>query len=257
MSNSPVILISNDDGIHAPGILALINVAVQFGQVWVVAPDSAQSGMGHAISVGKPLRIYKEELPHGLTGYAVSGTPADCVKLGTGVVMPQKPDLILSGINHGANSSVSTIYSGTLSAAREGAIMGIPAIGFSFLNFSHQADLETAEFVVKKVVEMAIKQGMPAGQCLNVNIPDIPLAELKGIKVTRQAMGRWVEEFDERTDPFGRKYYWLTGQFQLQDKGQDVDFKALEDGYASLTPMTHDLTHHYQLNEMADWNVNF
>ncbi len=249
----PQLLISNDDGIHAPGIMALLEVAREFGDTTVVAPDSAQSGMGHAISIGKPLRIYKEALPFGLTGYAVNGTPADCVKLATGVIMQSTPDLILSGINHGANSSVSTIYSGTLSAAREGALQQIPAIGFSLCNFSHEADLSAAKVAVRAVLSLALSQGLQPGQCLNVNIPNLPPEEIKGIRVTRQAMGRWVEEFDERVDPNGRKYYWLTGKFALMDHGDDTDEHALAHGYVSVTPMNQDLTAHHQRPQFSEW----
>lgn len=250
----PSILISNDDGIHAPGIQALIEVAVSFGDVTVVAPNSPQSGMGHAISIGKPLRVYKEQLEAELTGFAVSGTPADCVKLATGVIMDHKPDLILSGINHGANSSVSSIYSGTLSAAREGAIQGIPSIGFSLCHFDHNGDMTTAKEVVRAIVAEALSHPLTRGHLLNVNIPYVSSEQLKGIKVTRQAMGRWVEEFDERTDPYGRKYYWLTGNFDLQDKGEDTDEYALRNGYVSVTPMMHDMTSHEDLSRLNNWN---
>ncbi|MEM6765161.1 MAG: 5'/3'-nucleotidase SurE [Bacteroidota bacterium] len=250
----PSILISNDDGIHAPGIQALIEVAVSFGDVTVVAPNSPQSGMGHAISIGKPLRVYKEQLEAELTGFAVSGTPADCVKLATGVIMDHKPDLILSGINHGANSSVSSIYSGTLSAAREGAIQGIPSIGFSLCHFDHNGDMTTAKEVVRAIVAEAFSHPLTPGHLLNVNIPYVSSEQLKGIKVTRQAMGRWVEEFDERTDPYGRKYYWLTGNFDLQDKGEDTDEYALRNGYVSVTPMMHDMTSHEDLSRLNNWN---
>ncbi|MEM9933417.1 MAG: 5'/3'-nucleotidase SurE [Bacteroidota bacterium] len=250
----PSILISNDDGIHAPGIQALIEVAVSFGDVTVVAPNSPQSGMGHAISIGKPLRVYKEQLEAELTGFAVSGTPADCVKLATGVIMDHKPDLILSGINHGANSSVSSIYSGTLSAAREGAIQGIPSIGFSLCHFDHNGDMTTAKEVVRAIVAEALSHPLTPGHLLNVNIPYVSSEQLKGIKVTRQAMGRWVEEFDERTDPYGRKYYWLTGNFDLQDKGEDTDEYALRNGYVSVTPMMHDMTSHEDLSRLNNWN---
>lgn len=254
-SSSPLILISNDDGIQAPGLLRLLHVAQQYGEVAVVAPDSAQSGMGHAISVGKPLRIFRELLPGGVTGYAVNGTPADCVKIATGVILDRRPDLIVSGINHGANSSVSSIYSGTLSAAREGALQGIPAIGFSLCNYQHDADMRTAELVAAKLIGEALQQPLGPGQLLNVNVPDVPPEGLKGIRVTRQAAGRWVEEFDERIDPHGRKYYWLTGRFALMDGGEDTDEYALRQGYASVTPMMSDLTAHGELGQVAGWSL--
>ncbi|MDX1906698.1 MAG: 5'/3'-nucleotidase SurE [Bacteroidia bacterium] len=253
MNHPPRILVSNDDGIHAPGIASLIEVAMAFGEVTVVAPDSAQSGMGHAISIGKPMRIYKEDLPMGLKGYAVNGTPADCVKIATGVLMKQQPDLILSGINHGANSSVSSVYSGTLSAAREGAIQGIPSIGFSFCNYQHEADLTASREVARQIISQALTKGLPPSTLLNVNIPNLSLDQLKGIKVTRQAVGRWVEEFDERKDPFGRPYYWLVGKFALMDDGEDTDEYALAQGYVSVTPMTHDLTAYQHQANVKSW----
>lgn len=250
------ILVSNDDGIHAPGILNLVDVAREFGDVTVVAPNSPQSGMGHAISLGKPLRIYKEDLSDGHIGYACNGTPADCVKLATGVIMDKDPDLILSGINHGANSSVSSIYSGTLSAAREGALQGIPSIGFSFCNFMHEADMETATTVAHKIIEQALNAPMEKGQLLNVNIPDVSLAELKGIKITRQAKGRWIEEFDERRDPYGRKYYWLTGRFALYDHSDDTDEYAIHNNYVSVTPMMNDHTAYPYQKDLESWDLS-
>ncbi|RMG69468.1 MAG: 5'/3'-nucleotidase SurE [Bacteroidetes bacterium] len=255
-ASAPLLLISNDDGIQAPGILSLIEVARQFGEVAVVAPDSAQSGMGHAISVGKPLRIFREQLPGGLTGYAVNGTPADCVKIATGVILDRRPDLILSGINHGSNASVSSIYSGTLSAAREGALQGIPAIGFSLCNYQHDADMHTAQEVATKLIAEALAQPLGPGQLLNVNVPDVHGDAFKGIRLTRQAVGRWVEEFDERTDPYGRKYYWLTGRFALMDEGEDTDEYALRQGYASVTPMMSDLTDYAHKTALADWDLS-
>ncbi len=249
------ILISNDDGIHAPGILALIDVARAFGDITVVAPDSPQSGMGHAISIGNPLRVEEEELPYGLIGYACSGTPADCVKIATGVIMDSNPDLILSGINHGSNASVSCIYSGTLSAAREGAIQGIPSIGFSHCSFSHQSDLSAAKVIMRKIIYEALERPLQTGEMLNVNIPNLPLGGIKGIKITRQAKGRWIEEFDERIDPNGRKYYWLTGEFTLQDKAEDTDERALAEGYVSVTPMTYDFTDHHARKRFDQWDL--
>ncbi|MEM6802543.1 MAG: 5'/3'-nucleotidase SurE [Bacteroidota bacterium] len=255
MKKRPRILISNDDGILAPGILNLAEAASELGEISIVAPDSAQSGMGHAITIGKPLRVYEEKLPGGWDGYAINGTPADCVKLATGVLLDNPPDLILSGINHGANTSVSTIYSGTLSAAREGAIQEIPSIGFSLCNFQHDADMSAAKAIAKIVIQEALSQKMPAGQCLNVNIPDLPLDQIKGIKITRQAEGRWTEGFDQRVDPFGRKYYWMTGEFVLTDKNNGTDIHAIEAGYVSVTPITRDMTRHQDLASLSNWSL--
>lgn len=253
--SKPHILVCNDDGITAPGILNLIEAVKDFGHVTVVAPDSPQSGMGHAISVGKPLRLYEEQLPHGRTGWACSGTPVDCVKLATGVLMKNKPDLLVSGINHGANSSISVVYSGTMSAAMEGAIESIPSIGFSLCDFSHQADFSAARVVVQKIVARALADPMPKGTLLNVNIPSGPLESLKGIKITRQAVGRWVEEFDQRVDPYGRNYYWLTGRFSIEDDGEDTDEWALANGYVSVCPVQFDLTAHHALSFLNHWQL--
>ena len=255
MSNKPLILISNDDGIHAPGIIALIEAAKELGEVVVVAPNGPQSGMGHAISIGKPLRIYKEELPFGITGHAINGTPADCVKLATGVIMGKEPDLILSGINHGANSSVSAIYSGTMSAAREGAIQGIPSIGFSLLNFSHEADMSACVLIAREIIAESIAKKLAPGACLNVNIPDLPFDQFKGAQFTRHAMGRWVEKFDEREDPFGQKYYWLTGSFFSEDDVKGTDVWAVNNGYVSVAPMTTDMTDFSGLNTYTNWDI--
>lgn len=251
----PHILISNDDGIQASGILALARVASEFGTVTIVAPDSPQSAMGHAISVSKPLRIHDARLLDGTPGFAVNGTPADCVKIATGVIMKEKPDLVLSGINHGSNTSISAMYSGTLSAAREGAIQGLPSIAFSMISFDTSADMGPSAQVARTVIAHALQNRLAPGQLLSVNIPHLPFEQINGIKITRQAMGRWVEEFDERTDPYGRKYYWLTGRFQLNDEGEETDEHAIADGYVSVTPMSHDLTEHHRILEYKGWGM--
>lgn len=253
----PRILVCNDDGITAPGIRNLMEVASEFGEVTVVAPDSPQSGMGHAITIGEPLRIFEEDLGNGIKGYACSGTPVDCVKLATGVILDHKPDLIVSGINHGPNYSISVVYSGTISAAMEGAIEGIPSIGFSLCDFSHDADFTASREVVRQIIGKALSQTMPTGTLLNVNIPKLPLAELQGIKVTRQAIGRWVEEFDKREDPYGRKYYWLTGEYKHEDEGEDTDIWAIENGYVSVCPVAYDLTAHHSIPYLNQWDLEF
>ncbi len=255
MEHRPHILVCNDDGITARGIKALVSVAREFGDVTVVAPDSAQSGMGHAITIGEPLRLVEEEVEHGFMGWACSGTPADCVKLATGVLLTQKPDLLVSGINHGANYSISVVYSGTMSAAMEGAIEGIPSIGFSLCDFSHEADFTAAKEIARVVIRKALHAQMPSGTLLNVNIPKLPLDEIKGIRITRQAIGRWVEEFDQRIDPYGRKYYWLTGKFTSEDEGLDTDTWALDNGYVSVCPVHYDLTAHHAIAPLNQWNL--
>ena len=256
MKEKPTILVCNDDGITAPGIRALIEVAREFGDVVVVAPDSAQSGMGHAITIGEPLRIHKEKIFDDLTGYACSGTPVDCVKLATGVIMDKKPDLLVSGINHGPNYSISVVYSGTLSAAMEGAIEHIPSLGFSLLDFGYDADFSAAKEIARFMIRRTLENKIPEGTLLNVNIPKGPISEIKGIKVCRQAIGRWVESFDQRVDPQGRKYYWLTGNFKLEDEGEDTDIWALNNGYASVVPVGIDLTAHHSLATFNNWDLH-
>ncbi|MEM0997582.1 MAG: 5'/3'-nucleotidase SurE [Bacteroidota bacterium] len=255
MSKKPRILVCNDDGITAPGITALSRVAREFGEVTVVAPDSPQSGMGHAITVGEPLRLHEHELEGGHRGWACSGTPVDCVKLATGVLLDEKPDLLVSGINHGYNYSISVVYSGTMSAAMEGAIEGIPSIGFSLGDFSWDADFSAAEDVARSLIGRALHAPMPVGTLLNVNIPTLPREEIQGIRITRQARGRWVEAFDRREDPYGRPYFWLTGKFNDEDEGQDTDTWALNEGYVSVCPVQFDLTAHHALPILNQWDL--
>ncbi|MFY0643592.1 MAG: 5'/3'-nucleotidase SurE [Bacteroidia bacterium] len=252
----PLILVCNDDGITAPGIAALVEVMQELGDVVVVAPDSPQSGMGHAITITKPLRLYESSVfgPN-VPSYQCSGTPADCVKLAVDKVLHRKPDLLVSGINHGSNSSINVIYSGTMSAAVEGAIEGIPAIGFSLLDFNYKANFTPSKAIVRKVAQNVLKEGMPIDVLLNVNIPNVPSDEIKGIKVCRQARANWVEEFDERQDPYERKYYWLTGKFINMDKGEDTDEWALKNNYVSVVPVQFDLTAHHAIGTLNNWDL--
>ncbi len=254
-SNKPLILVTNDDGVSAKGIRSLQHVMKQFGEVVVVAPDSAQSGMGHAITINHPLRIKKTDLFGDNEGYSCSGTPVDCVKLAVYEIMHQKPDLIVSGINHGANTSSNVLYSGTMSAAVEGAMEGIPSIGFSLCNFDSDADFSAAMVVVKKVVEKALKETMPKGVCLNVNIPDVTIDELKGIKICRQAHAFWEDRFDRRMDQFNNPYYWLTGDFLMQDKSDETDLYWIEKGFATIVPTQFDMTAYKAMKELENWNL--
>jgi 5'-nucleotidase len=248
------ILVSNDDGITAPGIRNLVEAVRGFGEVYVVAPDSPQSGMGHAISVGKPLRLTKEDVIEGVQEWSCSGTPADCVKLATGALGLQ-PDLLVSGINHGSNSSISIFYSGTMSAAMEGTIEGIPSIGFSLCSYRMDADFSAAQVVVKAIVQQAIEKGIQKHTVLNVNIPNLPIAQLKGTRITRQAEGRYVEEFERRVDPYGRDYYWLTGKYHSEDRAEDTDEWALENGYVSICPAMVDITAHHAMSDLNRWEL--
>lgn len=238
----PVILISNDDGITAPGIKALVEAVKDLGKVIVVAPDSPQSGMGHAITIGTPLRLNKVDQFEGVDSWQCSGTPADCVKLARDKILHAKPDLCLSGINHGANHSINVIYSGTMSAAMEAAIEGVPSVGFSLLDYRFEADFTVAKEVVRDIVQRMIAKPMPEHTLLNVNIPVVDQAAFKGMKVCRQAYARWEEQFDHRVDPRGKDYYWMVGKFINMDEGTGTDVEALKSGYASVVPIKTDFT---------------
>jgi 5'-nucleotidase len=251
----PLILVTNDDGIGAPGIKALIDVAKQFGDVLVVAPDSPQSGQGHAITIEHPLRLYKVDLFEGIDAYECSGTPVDCVKLAKHVlVKDRKIDLCISGVNHGSNSSINIIYSGTMSAAMEASIEKIPSIGFSLLNYRLDADFTASQHYANKIIKKVLEKGLKETLLLNVNIPNLPLGSIKGSKVCRQAEGHWAEEFIPNVDPNGRPYYWLSGKFICEDEGDDTDIWALENGYVSIVPSMHDLTAHNAIPKMKYLN---
>jgi len=248
----PLILVVNDDGINAPGIRKLISIINDFGEVVVVAPDGPQSGKGHAITIESTIRCDKVIIDDGpQTEYSCSGTPVDCVKLAVNKLITRKPDLCVSGINHGSNSSINVIYSGTMSAAVEGALEGIPSIGFSLLDYSHEADFSEGEKYIREITQSVLDNNLPNGVCLNVNIPkSVDDKEIKGIKVCRQAKANWVEEFDEREDPKGRKYYWLTGKFVNYDKGDDTDERALENHYISVVPVQFDVTAYHAISKL-------
>ncbi|MGG9971522.1 5'/3'-nucleotidase SurE [Ferruginibacter sp. SUN002] len=245
----PVILITNDDGITAPGIRNLVEAVKDLGRVVVVAPDKPQSGMGHAITIGHPLRLSKvDDIVPGVESWITSGTPVDCVKLAVDKILKKKPDLCLSGINHGANHSINVIYSGTMSAAMEASIESIPSMGFSLLDYNYEADFAGARFYVNKIVSTFLKKKLDKHFLLNVNIPSLPLELIKGIKVCRQAYAKYEEDFKERKDPHNKKYYWLTGAFVNFDKGKDTDVWALDNNYVSIVPVQFDLTN-YKLKE--------
>lgn len=252
-NKKPLILVTNDDGMFAPGIKHLIRVAQQHGDVVVVAPDSPQSGKGHAITLDEPLRLNRVEVSDGLHAYECNGTPVDCVKLAKHVLLKDRqPDLCVSGINHGSNASINIIYSGTLSAAMEASLEGIPSIGFSLLNFSFEADFSFCLPYVSQIIAFALKNSFGGSKLLNVNIPYRPEQGLMGIKVCRQANARWEEEFLESKDPRDRPYYWLKGKFILEDQGDDHDLNALENGFISVVPSMHDLTHHSSIPAIKD-----
>tara|TARA_B100000768_G_scaffold180087_1_gene199201 strand:+ start:13399 stop:14169 length:771 start_codon:yes stop_codon:yes gene_type:complete len=255
MSKKPLILVTNDDGISAPGIRTLISVMNEIGDVVVVAPDSPQSAMGHAITINSTLHCNSVEVDNGpQQEYSCSGTPADCVKLGINEILEKKPDICVSGINHGSNSSINVIYSGTMSAALEASIEGIPAIGFSLLDYNWNADFESVRNYIKKITLTAINKGIPNGNALNVNFPKLKEKEIKGIKICRQAKAHWIEKFDKRTNPQGKEYYWLTGEFINEDHKNDSDEWALKNGYISIVPVKFDMTDHNNIEKLKDWN---
>jgi 5'-nucleotidase len=255
MKKRPLILLSNDDGYMAPGILFLIDILRPLGDLVAVAPNTGQSGMSAAITVKTPLLLNLVSKEEGLTVYKSTGTPVDCVKLALNQVFTErKPDAAFSGINHGTNSSVAIHYSGTLGAVMEACMNGIPAVGFSLDDHSSNADFEPARAYMEKIARAVLKNGLPEGHCLNVNIPAIP--ELKGIRLCRQARGRWVEEFDKRKHPQGGNYYWLTGNFHNDEpEAEDTDMFAMKEGYISVVPSNIDMTAYSFMERMKGWNL--
>ena len=254
-NEKPIILVTNDDGITAPGIRNLVEAVKDMGTVVVVAPDSPQSGMGHAITIGHPLRLHTVKIFDGIESWQTSGTPVDCVKLARDKVLNRKPDICLSGINHGANHSINVLYSGTMSAAMEAEIEGIPSAGFSLLDYNFDADFTVARKVVRAVTAQLLKRDLPEHTLLNVNIPAVNEAAFNGLKVCRQAHARWAEEFDHRVDPRGENYYWMVGKFVNLDDKPDTDVEALKAGYASVVPVKFDLTDRDMMAKLKkDWS---
>ena len=255
MHKKPLILVTNDDGITAPGIRTLIKVMNTIGDVVVVAPDNPQSGMGHAITLDSTLHCKEEHIDNGpQTEYSTSGTPADCIKLAIHEILDRTPDLCVSGINHGSNSSINVIYSGTMSAAIEAGIEGIPAIGFSLLDYNWDANFKPLEDYIKIITINVLQNRLPEGVVLNVNFPKLEEKDIKGIKICRQAKANWIEEFDKRQNPQGKDYYWLTGKFVNLDKGEDTDEWALKNGFVSIVPVQFDLTAHHFIKNLNTWD---
>lgn len=247
----PLILVTNDDGITAPGIRNLVEVAREFGEVVVVAPNKPQSAQGHAITIEQPLRLYKDSLFEGIESYECSGTPVDCVKLAKSTVLRgRKADICLSGINHGSNASINVLYSGTMSAAMEASLEGIDSVGFSSMAYDYSQDFEAAKHFARIIIKNVLEHGLGETKLLNVNIPHLPVSEIKGIRICRQGQGNWTEDYRENTDPMGRKYYWLAGQFSNVDHGTDHDLWAVENGYVAVVPVMHDLTAYKAINRL-------
>lgn len=246
------ILVSNDDGINAKGIRVLAESLSRISEVSVVAPLTEQSAVGHAITMKLPLRVTKHYINEEFFGYAVTGTPADCVKMGIRNILPTPPDIVVSGINHGGNAAINIIYSGTVSAAREAAIMSIPAIAFSITSHTPHY-FEAASKIAAELVKKVLGNKLPMGSCLNVNIPDVPASEIKGIKITRQGNSSWNDVYEERSDPYGNPYYWLTGNMMLSDNTEDTDEYAIKNNYISISPIHFDLTDYQLLKDIKDW----
>lgn len=251
------ILLCNDDGIHAPGIEALYNALNGIGDLHIVAPDTERSATGHAITIFDPIRTMPVEKNGRHFGTAVDGTPADCVKLAVSFLhKDEPPDLVVSGINFGSNTGISVLYSGTVSAASEAAVLGIPAIAFSLCTYENP-HWETAAHVVAEVVKKYTLAPLPQGMLLNVNIPNIPLNELKGMKAASMGRSRFIEKFSEHQDPRGNRYYWLDGDLDLMDDNENTDVRIIESGYVSLTPIQIDLTAHHAMEQVANWNMDY
>jgi len=255
--SQPLIMVSNDDGITAPGIKVLVETMKEIGEVVVVAPDSPQSGMGHAITIGNTLRLTRTDIFGDVQAYKCSGTPADCVKLGKfHILKDRRPNLVVSGINHGSNTSISVLYSGTMSAAVEGAIEGLPSIGFSLCDYDIDADFSHTKKYVHKIASEVLEKNLPKGIALNVNFPPKQNANIRGIRICRQAHAKWQEEFDQRFDPNGRRYFWLAGNFVNFDKGEDNDEWAIANNYVSVVPCQYDLTAHHAITLLNEWDLD-
>jgi len=249
------ILISNDDGIDSPGITLLAEELKKIGEITVVAPLTEQSAVGHAITVKSPLRVTKHYINGKFFGYAVDGTPADCIKIGIRNLMKEPPAIVISGINHGSNTAINIIYSGTVSAAREAAIMDVPAIAISIT--SHEAvHFEFAAKLSARLAMMVINEGIRSGTLLNVNIPDLPKEKMKGILLTQQGKSKWDDIYEERVDPYGKKYYWLTGNLIQADSSLDADQFAIKNDYISITPIHFDLTDYKTYSAMKEWKLD-
>ncbi|HEX7574353.1 MAG TPA: 5'/3'-nucleotidase SurE [Bacteroidota bacterium] len=248
------VLISNDDGIDAPGILALVLEMKKIASVTVVAPDRQQSAVGHAITMNYPLRAIPFRKNGEFFGYAVDGTPADAVKLGVRFLLKEKPDLLISGINHGSNTAINILYSGTVSAATEGTVLGIPSIAVS-LTTHDQADFSYAAKFAARLAQRVVAEGLPQGTLLNVNVPAVPEEKISGVRVTRQGNSSWEDTFDVRRDPAGREYFWLTGSMAIRDTDPETDQIAVRENFISVTPIHYELTDLVLLERMKQWSL--
>lgn len=253
MENEKLILVTNDDGYTAKGIQSLIEVMKDFGRVVVVAPDKTQSGKSHAVTLGDPLFMKQIINEPNYSLYACSGTPADCVKIGLHKVVDRMPDLIVSGINHGSNAAINAIYSGTMAGAREGAFHGIPSVAFSITDYAADADFSATPTYIREIINIVLADGLPKGVALNVNFPELPADQIKGMRACRMTKGRWVEEFEHRVSPHHQDYYWLAGEFlNAEPNAEDTDEWLLANGYVSVVPVQTDLTNYPFLSQLGD-----
>ncbi len=257
-NDRPFILLVNDDGIYAPGLAALVKEIKKIGDVAVVAPASEQSAVGHAITLLSPLRVWPFYKNGSFFGYAVSGTPADCVKIAYWALLKdRKPSLVVSGINHGSNTGINVIYSGTASAATEGTILGIPSFAISIATYD-PVDFSFAARFARRLAKIILKKGLPPATFLNVNVPPLPPEEIKGVEITRQGMAVYRENFDKRIDPHNKTYYWLTGhKINLEKEPPDADDVAILNNKISITPIHYDLTNYQCLDDLKSWNIKF
>ena len=247
--STPLILITNDDGIYSPGLRYLIGLMNNIGKVVVVAPDGPQSAQSHAITINKPITCEKIKIDEGKQiEFICSGTPVDCVKLALAEILDRKPDICISGINHGSNASINVIYSGTVSAAIEASVHDIPSVGFSILDYSTTTEFEHTETHIINIVRNLLSSNLNV--CLNVNIPKYSENKIKGIKIAKQAKGKWIEDFDERVSPMGKRYFWLTGEFIKEDESNEADQNLLDDNYISVVPVRYDLTDYSQIDDV-------
>lgn len=245
------ILVTNDDGIDSPGIYALVHSLRKIGEVVVVAPDRQQSAVGHSLTVSSPLRATPFHRDGAMFGYAIDGTPTDCVKMAISTLLPEKPDIIVSGINHGANTSVNVLYSGTVSAATEGMMMGIRSMAVSLTSFDHSADMRAAADYACAIAKQLPTLNLPEDTILNVNIPAIAQTDIKGIKITRQSKSMWNDHYERRTDPMGHDYFWIKGEYITLESPDDADDIVLKDGYVSITPIHYDLTNRMVMKQIT------
>ncbi|MFM7544845.1 MAG: 5'/3'-nucleotidase SurE [Ignavibacteria bacterium] len=245
------ILVTNDDGIDSPGILALAQAMKEIGNVTVIAPDRQQSAVGHALTVSAPLRAVPFQRNGDMFGFAVNGTPADCVKLGVSTLLAIKPDLVVSGINHGANTAVNVMYSGTVSAATEAIMIGIPALAVSLTSFSPDAEMSVAADYAKRVAGSMLEWGLQKDTILNMNVPAISREEVKGMRITRLSNSYWDDSYDSRKDPMGREYHWIVGTYRVPEEADiETDDGAVRNGWVSLTPVHYDLTHRKEVERL-------